>query len=98
MRPRCELDSCFRCERSQRFGALKRTMSPRKKWLGGGRVEHGHPHATRRLGGILFTTLVVSPALKAMKWSEAERVGVRSVIGNQYARIGTANLVLLLVF
>ena len=49
------------------------------------------------LGGVLFTTLVVSPALKAMKWSEAERVGVRSVIGNQYARIGTANLVLLLV-
>ena len=25
------------------------------------------------LGGVLFTTLVVSPALKAMKWSEAER-------------------------
>ena len=50
------------------------------------------------LGGVLFTTLVVSPALKAMKWSEAERVGVRSVIGNQYARVGTANLVLLLVF
>ena len=50
------------------------------------------------LGGVLFTTLVVSPALKAMKWSEAERVGVRSLIGNQYARVGTANLVLLLVF
>ena len=49
-------------------------------------------------GGVLFTTLVVSPALKAMRWSEAERVGVRSVIGNQYARVGTANLVLLLVF
>jgi uncharacterized membrane protein len=50
------------------------------------------------LGGLLFTTLVVSPALKAMKWSEAERVGVRSAIGKQYARVGTANLVLLLVF
>ena len=50
------------------------------------------------LGGVLFTTLVVSPALKAMKWSEAERVEVRSVIGKQYARVGTANLVLLLVF
>jgi len=36
--------------------------------------------------------------LKAMKWSEAERVGVRSVIGKQYARVGTCNLVLLLIF
>jgi uncharacterized membrane protein len=50
------------------------------------------------LGGVVFTTAVVSPALKAMKWSEAERVGVRSVIGKQYARVGTVNLVLLLVF
>jgi uncharacterized membrane protein len=50
------------------------------------------------LGGVVFTTAVVSPALKAMKWSEVERVGVRSVIGKQYARVGTANLVLLLVF
>jgi uncharacterized membrane protein len=50
------------------------------------------------LGGVLFTTLVVSPALKAMKWSEAERVGVRSVIGKQYARVGTVNLILLLLF
>jgi len=50
------------------------------------------------LGGVVFTTAVVSPALKAMKWSEVERVGVRSVIGKQYARVGAANLVLLLVF
>jgi uncharacterized membrane protein len=50
------------------------------------------------LGGVLFTTLVVSPALKAMKWSEAERVGVRSAIGKQYARVGTVNLILLLLF
>lgn len=50
------------------------------------------------LGGVVFTTAVVSPALKAMKWSEAERVSVRSIIGKQYARVGTANLVLLLVF
>ncbi len=50
------------------------------------------------LGGVVFTTAVVSPALKAMKWGEAERVGVRSVIGKQYARVGVANLVLLLVF
>ena len=50
------------------------------------------------LGGVLFTTAVVSPALKAMKWGEAERVGVRSSIGKQYARVGTVNLVLLLAF
>ena len=41
------------------------------------------------LGGVVFTTAIVSPALKAMKWSEAERVGVRAVIGKQYARVGT---------
>jgi uncharacterized membrane protein len=50
------------------------------------------------LGGILFTTTVVSPALKEMKWLEAERVRVRSVIGRHYARVGNANLALLLVF
>jgi putative copper export protein len=50
------------------------------------------------LGGLVFTTFVVSPALKAMSWGEAERVGVRSAIGRQYARVGTANLVLLLLF
>jgi uncharacterized membrane protein len=50
------------------------------------------------LGGVVFTIAVVSPALKATKWSEAERVSVRSVIGKQYARVGTANLILLLVF
>jgi uncharacterized membrane protein len=50
------------------------------------------------LGGLVFTTLVVSPALKAMKWSEAERVAVRSAIGRQYARVGSINLVLLALF
>jgi uncharacterized membrane protein len=50
------------------------------------------------LGGVVFTTAVVSPALKATKWSEAERVSVRSTIGKQYARVGIANLVLLLIF
>jgi uncharacterized membrane protein len=50
------------------------------------------------LGGVVFTTAVVSPALKAMSWSEAERVRVRAVIGKQYARIGGLNLALLLVF
>jgi uncharacterized membrane protein len=50
------------------------------------------------LGGVVFTTAVVSPSLKAIKWSEAERVSVRAMIGKKYARVGTVNLVLLLVF
>lgn len=49
------------------------------------------------LGGVVFTTFVLSPALKAMKWSAPERVEVRSAIGKHYARVGTANLALLLV-
>ena len=50
------------------------------------------------LGGVVFTTFVVSPALGAMKWDEPERVAVRAVIGSRYARVGSVNLVLLLVF
>ncbi|TCJ16862.1 hypothetical protein E0L93_09110 [Rubrobacter taiwanensis] len=50
------------------------------------------------LGGVVFTMFVVSPALAAMKWSEPERVVVRSGIGRQYAKMGSANLVLLLIF
>lgn len=50
------------------------------------------------LGGVVFTTFVVSPALKAMKWEEAERVQVRSRIGKQYAKVGSVNLALLVVF
>lgn len=49
------------------------------------------------LGGVIFTTAVVSPALKAMKWKEAERVEARSVIGGYYAQLGIVNLVLLMV-
>jgi uncharacterized membrane protein len=50
------------------------------------------------LGGVVFTTAVVSPALKAMKWSEPERVQVRSEIGKRYAKVGAINLVLLALF
>jgi uncharacterized membrane protein len=50
------------------------------------------------LGGVVFTTTVVSPALKSMGWDEAEQARVRSVIGRQYAKVGTANLVVLLAF
>ncbi len=50
------------------------------------------------LGGLVFTVAVVSPAFGAMKWSEAERVAVRSAVGKQYARVGSVNLVLLALF
>lgn len=49
-------------------------------------------------GGVVFTTFVVSPAFKAIKWSEVERVGARSVVGRYYARVASANLGLLLLF
>jgi hypothetical protein len=45
------------------------------------------------LGGVVFTTTVVSPALKSMGWDEAEQARVRSAIGHQYAKVGIANLV-----
>lgn len=50
------------------------------------------------LGGVVFTAFVVSPALGAMKWEEAERVQVRSRIGKQYAKVGSVNLALLASF
>jgi putative copper export protein len=50
------------------------------------------------LGWLVFTTAVVSPALKTLRWGETERIGVRSAIGRRYARVGTVNLALLSVF
>ena len=50
------------------------------------------------LGGLVFTATVVSPAFGTMKWSEAERVAVRSAVGKRYARVGSVNLVLLALF
>jgi hypothetical protein len=50
------------------------------------------------LGGVVFTTFVVSPAFRAMKWSEVERVGARSMVGRYYARVGGWNLALVLLF
>jgi uncharacterized membrane protein len=50
------------------------------------------------LGSVLFTAFVVSPALKSMKWGEAERVGIRAAIGGRYARVGSANLAFLAIF
>lgn len=50
------------------------------------------------LGGLVFTAAVVSPAFGTMKWSESERVAVRSAVGKRYARVGSLNLVLLALF
>lgn len=49
------------------------------------------------LGGLVFTTVVVSPAFKRMEWSPAERIAVRSAVGRQYARVAGANLLALLL-
>jgi hypothetical protein len=50
------------------------------------------------MGGVAFTTFVVSPALQAMGWDGAEHVLVRSRIGKQYTKVGGADLALLAVF
>lgn len=39
------------------------------------------------LGGYLFTTFIVSPALKSLMLGEAERVRVRSSIGRRYGKL-----------
>lgn len=52
------------------------------------------------LRGVLFTAFVVSPALEALKWVEAERLGVRAEIGRRslqklspkVSRVSWANL------
>ncbi|MEO6906456.1 MAG: DUF4149 domain-containing protein [Abditibacteriaceae bacterium] len=49
------------------------------------------------LGGLVFTTAVVSPAFKAMSWTPAERMAVRSAVGRKYSKVANANLVILLV-
>lgn len=50
------------------------------------------------LGSYLFTHLVVSPALKSLPLSDAERISIRSVVGRRYGRLaGPLLLVWLLV-
>lgn len=39
------------------------------------------------LGAYLFTTFVVSPALKSLPVSEAERIRTRSTIGRRYGKL-----------
>lgn len=47
------------------------------------------------LGCLVFTTLVVSPALKRLEWPETSRVLIRSAVGRQFRRIANPLLLLL---
>ncbi|HEV2123772.1 MAG TPA: hypothetical protein VGW38_13495 [Chloroflexota bacterium] len=49
------------------------------------------------LGGYLFTHFVVSPALRSLPLSDAERVRTRSVIGRRYAKLAGPLLLVWLV-
>lgn len=49
------------------------------------------------LGGLVFTTIVVSPAFRQMDWSPVERIAVRSAVGRQYTKVARFNLLVLLV-
>jgi uncharacterized membrane protein len=49
------------------------------------------------LGGLVFTTAVVSPAFKSMSWTPAERTAVRSAVGRQYSKVANLNLLILLI-
>jgi uncharacterized membrane protein len=44
------------------------------------------------LGGVVFTSTVVTPAFKRMEWTPAERMAVRSAVGRQYSKVARANL------
>jgi uncharacterized membrane protein len=48
------------------------------------------------LGGLVFTTAVVSPAFKKMDWAPAERMAVRSAVGRKYVPVANLNLLVLL--
>ena len=49
------------------------------------------------LGGYLFTTFVVSPALKSLPLSEPERIRTRSSIGRRYGKLAGPLLLVWLV-
>jgi uncharacterized membrane protein len=49
------------------------------------------------LGGLVFTTVVISPAFRRMTWSPQERVAVRSQVGRQYSKVARFNLTVLLL-
>jgi len=49
------------------------------------------------LGGLVFTVAVVSPAFKRIEWTPAERIAVRSAVGQQYSKVARLNLALLFI-
>ena len=49
------------------------------------------------LGAYLFTTLVVSPALKQLPLTDAERIRTRSAIGRRYGKLAMPLLLLWLL-
>ncbi len=49
------------------------------------------------LGGYLFTTFVVSPALKSLPLGHAERVRTRSAIGRRYGKLAAPLLLVWLL-
>lgn len=49
------------------------------------------------VGGLAFTSAVVSPAFKRMEWTPAERIAVRSEVGRQYSKVARLNLATLLL-
>jgi uncharacterized membrane protein len=49
------------------------------------------------MGGLVFTTVVVTPAFKRMNWTPPERIVVRSMVGKQYSKVARVNLLVLLL-
>lgn len=49
------------------------------------------------LGGLVFTTVVVTPAFRQMSWTPPERIAVRSTVGRQYSKVARFNLFILLL-
>lgn len=55
------------------------------------------PIAGTWLGSYLFTTFVVSPALKSLLFTDAERIRIRSTIGRRYGTLAGPLLLVWLV-
>ncbi len=49
------------------------------------------------MGGLVFTSVVVTPAFRRMEWTPPERVAVRSAVGRQYSKVARINLAVLLL-
>ena len=49
------------------------------------------------MGGLVFTTVVVTPAFMRMEWTPQQRIATRSAVGRQYSKIARINLAILLL-